>query len=75
MSRPRACIVKREIALKALDDAFADRVKLEYDNLANGFMGSPNAKEAAKTTFRKGLSIHVDAFEFATSFINETFKE
>lgn len=67
--------MKLSAALAALDDAFADRIKLEYDNLANGFMGSPSAKEAAKATFIKGVGVHVDAFTFAAGIINDTFKD
>lgn len=67
--------MNRALALKALDDAFAERMKVEYDNLANGFMGSPNALEAAKATFVRGVGIHESAFEFAVGVINQTFKE
>lgn len=67
--------MKRTDALIALDEAFADRIKLEFDQLANGFMGSANAKTTAKATFETGLRIHIDAAEFAAGVIAEKFRE
>lgn len=67
--------MNRAAALSALDDAFAGRIKTEYDMLADGFMATPNAKEAAKATFKRGVALHLDAFEFAKDFISDTFKE
>lgn len=65
----------RADALKAINEAMADRLKLEFYNLANGYEGATNAKAAARTTFVSGVGIHRDALAFATSVINEKFED
>lgn len=67
--------MKRAEALKALDDALAERIRIEFDNLALGFMGSKNAAIAAKATFARGIQLHEDAYDFAVTVITEKFKE
>jgi hypothetical protein len=67
--------MNRAEALKAIEEAFADRLKREFCMLADGFEGSANAKQIAKTTFERGVDIHVDALAFATGAINAKFKE
>lgn len=62
-------------ALKALNDALSDRIGVEYDHLADGYMGSANAKAAAQTTFGRGLGLHIEAYVFAASVIRDKFKD
>lgn len=63
----------REAALKALDDAFAERLIVEFDNLATGFMGSSTQKTQAKEAFTNGVNIHFDALAFATAAVTAKF--
>lgn len=65
----------RDDALKALQDALAERLMIEFNTLADGFMGSPNAKQNAKSTFEHGVDVHVEALAFATGVINAKFQE
>ena len=65
--------MNKEAALKALDDAFAERLIVEFDNLATGFMGSANDKAKSKERFENGVNIHFEALSFATTIINEKF--
>lgn len=63
----------KEAALKALDDAFGERLIVEFDNLANGFMGSANDKAKAKERFENGVNLHIEALAFAVATVNEKF--
>jgi hypothetical protein len=65
----------RAKAIAALDKAFYDRLKVEYDHLADGFMGSPNARLAAQITFDRGCDIHIDALAYAVESIAKKIKE
>jgi len=67
--------MKRDVALKALDDAFATRIDHMFQNLADSYAGSPNAKAAAQKHFADGLVFTRDALAFAEEKIGETFLE
>lgn len=64
----------RDEALKALDDALSDRIGVEYDHLADGYMGSANARVAAQATFGRGLGLHIEAYAFAVEVITKKFE-
>lgn len=63
----------REGAIKALDDAFAERLIVEFDNLANGFMGSSADKVKARERFENGVNLHLEAMSFAVTTVNAKF--
>ena len=65
--------MNKEAALKALDDAFAERLIVEFDNLANGFEGSSAQKAQAKEIFVNGVNLHLEALAFATSTVSAKF--
>lgn len=65
----------RTDALKAINDAMAERLMREFDVLADGFEGSDNAREAAKKTFLRGVDLHVEALAFAAEVIAEKFTD
>lgn len=62
-------------ALKALDDAFATRVDHMFQILADSYAGSPAALTAAQKHFSDGIAISIGALAFASSVIEQNFKE
>lgn len=67
--------MNRDAAHKALDEAFAERLKHMFQILADSFAGSTNAITAAKQHFNEGVGFSREAFAHATSVIDEQFKE
>jgi hypothetical protein len=67
--------MKRADVLKALDDAFADRLNRMFQNLADSFEGTTKAKATAHENFARGIGDGVAALNFAVGVINEHFKD
>jgi hypothetical protein len=67
--------MKRDAALKALDDAFADRIGRMFQNLADSFESTAKAKATAHENFARGVGDSVAALNFATGVIDEYFKD
>lgn len=67
--------MKRADAQRAIDDAFAERIQVEFTNLGTGFEGTSTDRERAKERFANGINIHLSAYEFAVSVINDKFKD
>lgn len=62
-------------AQRAIDEAFADRLKLEFNNLANAYEGPAGGRKTAEATFARGVGIHLDALASATAIITAKFKD
>jgi hypothetical protein len=65
--------VNRASALKALDDAMADGIKLMLNILVQGVEG--NNPKAAEERFNNGLRFHLTAYSLAEKSINEIIGE
>jgi hypothetical protein len=67
--------VTKAQALQALDDAVQERLKRMLDICADAFGGSANTKIEAEKNFTHGVDLTLEALEFATTVINQKFKD